>query len=428
MLIKRATLLDGRRVDIRVADRIGEVAETLTQRPGEEVFDAAGMTVLPGLHDHHVHIHSAAATSGSVRVGPGVVADRTELGRALQAAAPGDDGWIRGIDYHEAAAGELDRRTLDQIAPRVPVRIQHRTGVLWMVNSAGLRELGLADHPDGRLRSADPTWSTDRRELRLGDWSRRLLEYGVTGITDATPDLDPGDLDTPRGSGELVQRVHTLAPGKRILHDDALDLDELADWIRARHALDTPVAVHCVTAAQLVVTLAALRIAGGHARDRIEHAAIVPDDCVADLAQAGVTVVTQPNFVAERGDRYLVEVPAGEHDELWRVATLLEAGVPVALSTDTPFGHGDPWAAMRAAVHRRTPGGAVLGPAERITAAAALTMFTGSGDRPAAPRTVGPGEPGDLLLLTAPPGEVLAELDAELVTATVVAGAVVHHI
>ena len=137
-----------------------------------------------------------------------------------------------------------------------------------------------------------------------------------------------------------------------------------------------------MTAAQLLVTIAALRETGTHSGDRIEHAAVVPSDCLADLADLGVTVVTQPNFVAERGDQYLDEVPAVEHDQLWRVASLLRAGVPVALSTDMPFGDGDPWAAMRAAVHRITPSGAVLGSNERISARTALTMFLGSAEHP----------------------------------------------
>ena len=129
----------------------------------------------------------------------------------------------------------------------------------------------------------------------------------------------------------------------------------MADWIGARHGDAHPVAIHGVTAAQLLVTIAALRETGCQCSgDRIEHAAVVPSDCVADLADLGVTVVTQPNFVAERGDQYLDEVPAVEHDQLWRVASLLDAGVPVALSTDMPFGDGDPWAAMRAAVAHHT--------------------------------------------------------------------------
>ena len=171
-----------------------------------------------------------------------------------------------------------------------------------------------------------------------------------------------------------------------------------------------------------MVTIAALREAGGHPGDRIEHAAVVPSDCLADLAELDVTVVTQPNFVAERGDQYLAEVPTAEHDQLWRVASLLEAGVPVALSTDMPFGDGDPWAAMRAAVYRTTPSGAVLGRGECVSARTALTMFLGSAEHPARPRLIEPGEPADLCVLSVTPQTALAELDAGMVAATIIGG------
>ncbi len=38
--------------------------------------------------------------------------------------------------------------------------------------------------------------------------------------------------------------------------------------------------------------------------DRIEHGAVIPDECVADLCHLGVLVVTRPNFIAERGDQF----------------------------------------------------------------------------------------------------------------------------
>ncbi|GAB3229624.1 amidohydrolase family protein [Mycolicibacterium hippocampi] len=432
MLIQRAVLLDGTRTDIRVGARITEVADGLAARPGETVYDAAGGTVLPGLHDHHLHLRAAAAALHSVRVGPDEVADRADLARLLAAARVDADGWIRAVGYHDAAAGPLHRDVLDMLAPPgVPVRVQHRSGVQWTVNSAGLARLGLAAHPDGRLRSADASWSSTllRSEPSLTEISTRLCEFGVTGVTDATPDLSGADVENlqrAHTAGELRQTVHCLAPGKRILHDDDLDLDGLTEWISDAHAAGRPVAVHCVTAAQLVVTLEALRCAGSRPGDRVEHAAVVPDGSLADLAAAGVTVVTQPNFVAERGDQYLADVPAAEHHELWRVAALRRAGVPVALSTDAPFGDADPWAVMRAAVHRRTPGGALLGVAERISPAEALTMFLGPAAHPVSPRSVSPGEPGDLCILTAPPGVVLAELDRGLVAATVISGELVY--
>lgn len=424
MLIRGATLLDGTVVDIRVDGTIAAVGADLETRPGEQVFDAHGRTVIPGLHDHHVHLHAAAAALTSVRVGPGEVRDRTGLAEALARAPIGGDGWIRAVGYHEAVAGPLDRALLDELSPPVPVRVQHRSGVLWTVNTAGLARLGLADHPDGRLRSDDHGWSDTlpRSEIPLADVSRRLAAFGVTGVTDATPDLAPADVAALTANSAVLQRVHCLAPGKRILHDTDLDLDALSGWITARHAEDIPVAVHCVTAAQLVVTLAALQAAGTRPGDRIEHAAIVPDDSLAALAASGATVVTQPNFVTERGDQYLVDVPAAEHRELWRVASLLKAGVPVALSTDTPFGDGDPWAAMRAAVARTTASGPVLGADERVSPRAALTMFLGTAEHPARPRVIAPGAPADLVLLDGSPAEVLDALDAGLVAATLVAG------
>ena len=427
MLIQRAALMDGRTVDIRLNDRIEEVAGALAPQPAETVFDAAGGAAIPGLHDHHVHLRAAAAAAGSVQVGPAQVHNWAQLAAVLANAPVGGDGWIRAVGYHESVAGPLDRSVLDELVPGVPVRVQHRSGVLWILNSLGLAEVGLRDHPDGRLRSYD-SWAdaVARRDTPLAELSGRLSAYGVTGVTDATPDLDADAIVTltqAHRHGELHQRVSWLAPGKRILHDDGLDLDELTAWIRTRH-VHGPVAVHCVTAAQLVVTLAALRAAGRHPGDRIEHAAVVPQDSLAELAELDLVVVTQPNFVAERGDQYLVDVAAEDQPGLWRLATLLDAGVRVALSTDLPFGGADPWAVMRAAVHRTTGTGAVLNAGECVTAATALSMFTGHAERPDIPRTIEPGQPGDLCVLAAAPADVRDALDAELVTATVVGGEV----
>ena len=81
---------------------------------------------------------------------------------------------------------------------------------------------------------------------------------------------------------------------------------------------------------------------------------------------------------------------------------------------------------MRAAVHRTTPGGVVLGADERVSAQTALAMFFGYPDQPARARAVQPGQPGDLCVLGAPPETALAELDAGMVAATVVGGEIVY--
>lgn len=210
MLIQRASLLDGRIADIRVGEAIEDVGPSLRARRGEAVLDAALGAVIPGLHDHHVHVYSAAAEQNSLRVGPREAHDTGELRRLLAGAAPGADGWIRAIGYHEQVAGPLDRDRLDALAPAVPVRVQHRSGVLWVLNSAGLAAINRPDHPDGILRSADPTWAEalPRRDTDIDSYAERLARYGITGITDATPDLS----EPPRG---LPQHLHVLRRGRR---------------------------------------------------------------------------------------------------------------------------------------------------------------------------------------------------------------------
>jgi predicted amidohydrolase YtcJ len=440
MLIQRATLLDGTVADIRLGRFIAEVADKLVPQRGEDVLDAAHGAVIPGLHDHHVHLRSAAAALESVYVGPPHVRCRDEFARALSGAEPGSDGWIRAIGYHESVAGPLDRALLDAISPGPPVRVQHRSGALWILNSAALAQIDMADHPDGRLFRADRDWlhAPVGRGPSLRRVSQRLVRFGVTGVTDATPGQGLSDVESLAAacrSGELRQRLHcmadrdvgdvpdiTVGPVKVILDDDALDLEQLESTAHQCHSRGRGVAVHCVTDSQLVITIAALQSAGTHPLDRVEHAAMVPDDSLDDLAALGVTVVTQPNFVVERGDAYLSEVPSAAQHQLWRLRSLLRHKISVALSTDMPFGDGDPWAAMRAAVHRATTSGAMLGADERVAPLAALTKFLGRPDRPAESRTVQPGQPGDLCVLGAPPQEVLAELNSGMVTTTIIGG------
>ncbi|MEO5587291.1 MAG: amidohydrolase family protein, partial [Novosphingobium sp.] len=111
------------------------------------IFDANGAALLPGLHDHHIHLAALAAKRASVWCGPPEVTSRAELADAL--VRPGE-GWIRGIGYHDSVMGLPTAHELDALLCHRPVRIQHRSGRMWLLNSLALDTLlHLAPPPPG---------------------------------------------------------------------------------------------------------------------------------------------------------------------------------------------------------------------------------------------------------------------------------------
>jgi predicted amidohydrolase YtcJ len=385
------------RGDVRVVDGVIAAVGRLDREPGEEVVDAAGGALLPGLWDHHVHLRALAASRASVDV---------------SALRPGD-GWLRATGYHESVAGPLDRWTLDAIVGDRPVRVQHRSGELWVLSSAACRAVGLDESHDGRLWRSDD-WLRERVPpvpLDLAAVGQEALSWGVVGFTDTTPDRSADDVADLLA---VPQRLHLMVPPdvalarhprvtaghRKVLLDDVTlpTVDELRALVAASPA---GIAVHCVTRVQLLTFLAA----GPRPGDRIEHGAVIPEELVPELAALGVVVVTQPNFVAERGEQYRTDVDPDDLPSLYRCGSLLRAGAAVAAGTDAPFGRPDPWAAMRAAVSRD------LNPDERVEPLRALELFLGRPEAPAVPRRVAVGEPADLVLLHVPLAIQLRELD-----------------
>lgn len=447
-------------VDVRITGgEITALSPALEQEPGEMVLEVPGGLLLPGLHDHHLHLRALVAAGRSAPVGPADVAGPAGLANALRHASTDRHGWKRAVGYHESVAGELDRWSLDTIDSSSPVRVQHRSGILWVLNSAGIDAVGLDDldvpgverdesgRPTGRLLRMDG-WLASRLPdddpvTELGAVSRRLAALGVTGVTDATPDATTAGISAlvdALSDGRLLQRLHvmcphhvempthplvTRGPHKVMLDDDWLPpLDDLVETAGLAHGAGGAVAVHCVTVAQLVLTVTALQEAGTVPGDRIEHGSVVPPDLVAVIARLGVTVVTNPGLVHERGDSYLQDVEAADVAHLYPCASLLAAGVPVAGGTDAPFGAPDPWAAISAAQTRRSRRGQLVAGHEAVPAGVAVGLFTGHASFPGRQRRLAVGEPGDLCVLAG--GNLPGPGQLPDVAATVVGGRVVH--
>ena len=145
-------------LDVRIdGDRVAEIGAGL---PGSgDELDGQGGALIPGLADHHIHLFALAAQAHSLALGGvgSASAFRARIEAALAGRPPGE--WLRVTGYHEAMAGELDRALLDQLAPRHPIRVQHQTGSLWMLNSLALTYMSTkkAEAPKTILDTAGET-------------------------------------------------------------------------------------------------------------------------------------------------------------------------------------------------------------------------------------------------------------------------------
>lgn len=431
---------------VDVAIREGRISAIAPHYDGAgHELGGGGHTLIPGLIDHHMHIMASAAARESLDLAGLTECDAViDAIRDFAAALPPDKP-LRATGYDERAAGLVERGELDQWLPGTPMRILDRTGALWMVNSAMAAQLGEGPYPDGVDLAKGHIWRQDAwlRERLAGavpdiaGLARQLASYGVTGVTDTSPHNGPSEaalFDTAVADGRWPLRLHLMGRedlptsaqyrrGPLKLHYDERDLPDLdlmAARISAARGQGRTVAAHCVSEAELLWFLTALDISGGaRAGDRVEHGGIIPADMMARLRD--LTVVSNPGFIAERGDRYLGEIPEPQQRDLYRLESLRAAGISIAAGSDAPYGPLDPWAGMRAAIHRQTKQRRVLGEAEALSPSDALALymwdFTLSRQR-----RVAVGELADLCLLKGTPADILRGPDASRVRMTMVAG------
>jgi predicted amidohydrolase YtcJ len=399
--------------------------------------------VLPGLIDPHLHLFGLAARD--LHFDASGFDDVAALLAALQrhAADLPRGAWVRGDGLDEARLGRLPRAAeLDRAAGGRPVRLRHRSRHASVLSSSALARLpaglvgversGLVAGVERDVGAIVGPLPVDRLVRGFATASRTLAAMGITTIADATPrrwaELAP--LRRALASGALAQRVFAmrpwddggwrprgrLAPGpvKILVEETPSGLDptptELARRIAVAAARGAQVAVHCVGAATLVAALDAFaRLPRRHRRGRrhrLEHLGECPPPLVARIAALGLVVVTNPAFVYWRGDVYRQETDGAARAWLYRARSLVDAGVPVAAASDAPVVEANPWIGMAAARTRRTRGGHVLGPRERVGAAEALAMHTVHAARALRADRLGvlaPGVPADVIVVTPDP-------------------------
>jgi predicted amidohydrolase YtcJ len=202
--------------------------------PGTKVIDLQGATVVPGLHDMHVHPRGAGLAQAQCRFTQGSTPQQIvdTVKGCVARRSKGD--WVVGGQWEGSAfAGRpMHRSTLDRVSPDNPVALVDISGHSLWVNSKALQLAGITratenpasgtierdakGDPTGVLResatrlvrSTIPSTSAAESAQALG-WSlTTMLSYGITSFTDAS--MDAADLQayaTLADQGVLKQRV-----------------------------------------------------------------------------------------------------------------------------------------------------------------------------------------------------------------------------
>ena len=375
--------------------------------------------------------------------------------------------WIRGSGYDPFYLAEQrhpTRHDLDPVTPHHPVRLDHHSGHACVLNSRGLEAVGItldtSDPVDGviqRNEAGEPTGvllemngyvSQRMTEVRdetalhqsVAEASQRLLKWGLTSLQEASPENDPERWDIFHRlvqAGTVRQRL-TVMPGayylrqftERGLTYGAGDLrlrvgpaklmatlttgalqppeEEIRRLILDAHRLGSPIAVHAVEQETiLAVAHALIQTADKHRgvlyRDRIEHCAEATPEVLDLLKGSGITLVTQPGFLYESGERYRAEVPWEIQPWLYPLRTLQQAGIPLAAGSDAPVASPNPWQGIYAAITRRDSSGEALQSEQALTLEGALRLWTLGAAYASAEEqvkgTLRPGMLADLILM-----------------------------
>lgn len=159
------------------------------------------------------------------------------------------------------------------------------------------------------------------------------------------------------------------------------DPDTLTRYVVGTHKAGWTVAAHAIGDRAIDHVLDAFELAQREAprpgvRHRIEHYALATDERIRRTAALGITPVPQGVFISDFGDGMAAAVEPEMRDLIYRVKSLADAGIVLNGSTDSPVSDANPLVSIHDMVNRVTASGAVLGAAERISAAEAVRAYT----------------------------------------------------
>jgi len=158
-------------------------------------------------------------------------------------------------------------------------------------------------------------------------------------------------------------------------------LDELKENVKRFHDLGYQIAIHAQGDAGLADTLDAFEAVLGPRstnplRHRIEHAGCLYPELLKRTADMNLLVSVQPVFFSELGDGFIEAFGTDLSQQLYPFKSMLQAGIKIGGSSDSPVSLLDPRRGLVGAVLRETPSGVILAPEEALTMDEALRLYT----------------------------------------------------
>ncbi len=242
--------------------------------------------------------------------------------------------------------------------------------------------------------------------------------------------------------GSLIGR--TAAMSEPFIGDERTDnvglammpQEELDDLIWRAHSRGWQIGIHAIGDRGIEMCLdgyerALNRLPRANHRHRLEHCGVLRPDLIERIRDMEIIPVGQPPFINEFGDGFLQHLGRERAQLTYALKTVLEAGIHLAASSDSPVSSHQPLLGIKACVTERTGSGADFAPGERISVEQAIGLYTRAGAYASFEEnlkgTISSGKLADFAVLGADPRAVDPEtLDEISVLATIRGGETVY--
>lgn len=197
-------------------------------------------------------------------------------------------------------------------------------------------------------------------------WQWRTLKIFVDGIIGAR-------------TAALHGRYHDVAGSGHLMHD----LADIQDFVHEAHRRGWQVAAHAIGDRAIDVIIGAIASAQAacqreETRHRVEHFGFPDPSAFQRAAELGIIIVTQPSFIPRMADAWPIAL-GDQHHRCFPARSLIDAGLCVAGSSDSPTGALSPWEGTQAFVTRRTASGKQMAAQETLSVRQAVDAYTNGG-------------------------------------------------